>query len=137
MKFMFEVHTTSCKPIYIYLDEKIRLTELYETISIDIENNTMLTRSDVLDIFVQNHDETKSIPKNHDILDEFLEENPKYFTKWNGSLHKNIHKLYIMDKEYITRIKNNKPAPIYTNEPIIENYSVVGLLKTAFMSIYL
>lgn len=115
MKFMFEINTTTSKPIYLYFDEKTILSELHEFISIDIECNTMLMRSDIIDIFVQNNTDTLSVPNNDTTLDVFLKSKPQYFSELCGSLYKNIHKLYIMDKQYLNFIQQNKPAPIYEN----------------------
>lgn len=144
MKFMFEVNTTCSKPIYLYFNENTTLSDLHEQISIDIECNTMLMRSDILDIFVQNQNDILSVPDTDETLKEYLEKYPEYFTEWSGSLHKNIHKIYVMDKKYMDCIKENKPAPIYINNHIAQqkkekeknNENIfIGLLKTTIGAI--
>lgn len=141
MKFTFEVNTTTSKPIYLYFDEKITLAELHEQISIDIEGNTMLMSSDILDIFVQNKKDIMSIPNSNETLTEYIKRYPEYFTMWGGSVYKNIHKIYVIDKKYVNCINENKPAPIYSNHNIQINNEkeniFIGMLKTTLSSIYL
>ena len=146
MKFTFEVNTTTSKPVYLYFDERISLTDLHKQICIDIEYNTMLMCSDILDIFVQNQKDIMSLPASEETLKEYIERHPEYFNKWSGSLHKNIHKIYVMDKKYMDCIKENKPAPVYIN---IHNAHVkkenernkenifIGMLKTTIGAMYL
>ena len=65
---MFEVNTTCSKPVYLYFNENTTLSDLLEQISIDIECNTMLMRSDILDIFVQNQNDIMSVPDTDETL---------------------------------------------------------------------
>ena len=46
--------------------------------------------------------ETKSAHK------RIYEKNSDYFRQWAGSLERNIHKIYIMDKHYLKNPKINK-----------------------------
>ena len=87
MRFKFEVNITCSKPVYLYFNENITLSDLHEQISIDIECNTMLMHCDIM-----------SVPDTDETLKEYLERYPEYFTEWSGLLHKNIHKIYVMDK---------------------------------------
>ena len=52
MKVFFEIHTTSCKPVICAVDNQHTLNEAYETIVYSIENNTMLDREMIRDLFM-------------------------------------------------------------------------------------
>ena len=101
MKYTFELNTTVNKPVYLSLDGNSTLKQLYEEILLMVECNTSLLRDDVIDVFVQNKTTTLSLPQTFGSVDEFLYTNPEYFNTWYGSLHNNIHSLYVMDRVYL------------------------------------
>ena len=52
MKLTFEVHTTASRSIYLSIEDDISLKEFHEQLLFDIEHSTILSKDDVLDIFV-------------------------------------------------------------------------------------
>ena len=131
MKYLFEINTPSYSPIYIYIDENATVDDFIEDIIVHIETATNYKRDDIVDIFVQNISGLMSIDRTNMSLNQFMNEHPEYFRLWAGSLQRNIHKLYIMDKEYLKTLKNKNEEK---NE---NNFNVFQLLKTITPTIFI
>ena len=130
MKFLFEVNTTFEKPIYLYIDENQSVKDFIEEVVIHIETYTSYLRSDILDVFVQNTKDIMSIPNTDKKIKEFLLDNPEYFREWTGSLHRNIHKIYVMDNKYLKTLNNKNDIQ---KEPVTTG---MHMLKTLLPTIY-
>ena len=130
MKYLFEINTTFYKPIYLYIDENTSVDDFVEDIVNNIETIANYRRDDILDVFVQNLSGLMSITRTDISLKQFMLEHPEYFRQWAGSLERNIHKLYIMDKQYLKTLKNQ-------NEKKKENYDVTHMLKTIIPTIFI
>ena len=130
MKYLFEINTTFYKPIYLYIDENTSVDDFVEDIVNNIETIANYRRDDILDVFVQNLSGLMSITRTDISLKQFMLEHPEYFRQWAGSLERNIHKLYIMDKQYLKTLKNQ-------NEKKKENYDVTHMLKMIIPTIFI
>lgn len=130
MKYLFEINTTFYKPIYLYIDENTSVDDFVEDIVNNVETIANYTRDDILDVFVQNLSGLMSITRTDVPLKQFMLEYPEYFRQWAGSLERNIHKLYIMDKQYLKTLKNQ-------NEKKKENYDVTHMLKMIIPTIFI
>ena len=131
MKYLFEINTTFYKPIYLYIDESTSVDEFVEEIVVNLETIAKYMRDDILDIFVQNLSGLMSISRTDIPLKQFMLEHPEYFRQWAGSLERNIHKLYIMDKQYLKTLKNKN------EKAREENYSVKHVLKMIIPTIFI
>jgi len=127
MKYLFEVNSTFCKPIYMYCDENISVEEFIEDVTVNIEIRTDYIRDDIIDIFVQNLSGLMSIPRLKVPIKEFMKKNSDYFRQWAGSLERNIHKIYIMDKHYLKNPKINKVETAVV-EPTINVKQIIKFL---------
>jgi len=128
MKYLFEINTTFYKPVYLYINEDSTLENLSEEILVHIEANCNMTRNNIIDIFIQNNTGIISIPNTDSLLRSFVTDNPSFFRSWNGSVHRNIHKIYIMDNHYLSNYNNKKP--------ITEKNTSLKKLYTTFYNMY-
>ena len=53
-----------------------------------------------------------SIPNSNIILIDYLNNHPAFFHKHNGSIERNIHKIFIMDSHHLKTINNQKKTNI-------------------------
>ena len=104
--------------------------DFIEEVVIHIETYTSYLRSDILDVFVQNTKDIMSIPNTDKKIKEFLLDNPEYFREWTGSLHRNIHKIYVMDNKYLKTLNNKNDIQ---KEPVTTG---MHMLKTLLPTIY-
>lgn len=113
MKLTFEVHTTASRSIYLSIEDDISLKEFHEQLLFDIEHSTILSKDDVLDIFVTGgNKEILSIPNNMPTsVKEFVSNNQSFFQ--DSSFNDKFHKIYVIDQIYITRTKCGLDTPIY------------------------
>lgn len=106
MKLFFELNTSFFqKPIYISVDENDSMYELCEKILIEIEGESNLLRNEIIDIFLQDEGTTISVLNCFDTLNNFILNNQNYFSKLNNSHYRDIHKIYVMDKPHLEKIK--------------------------------
>ena len=105
MNYNFELNTTLDKHFRIVANMNITMEQLYEQMIREIEYNTVFTRDDILDIFIQdNSGQTLSIPKSTQSIKDFVPMNRQYFP--NNSIPKNTYKLYAIDRMYGERLKS-------------------------------
>ena len=130
MKYLFEINTTFYKPIYLYIDENTTVDDFVEDIVNNVETIVNYRRDDILDVFVQNLSGLMSITRTDISLKQFMLDHPEYFRQWAGSLERNIHKLYIMDKQYLKTLKNQ-------NEKKEETCSITHVLKMITPTIFI
>lgn len=119
MKITFEIINTTSKPINIFIENNVSLNQLHDVIIEEIELHSILTKEAILDIFVENNisEKTLSIPISDTTIQEFIDNNPLYFSLTSGVVYDNVYKIYVMDKIYIHRLRSDKPAPIYNENP--------------------
>ena len=129
MKYLFEINTTFYKPIYLYIDENTSVDDFVEDIVNNIETIANYRRDDILDVFVQNLSGLMSITRTDISLKQFMLEHPEYFRQWAGSLERNIHKLYIMDKQYLKTLKNQNEKK--------RKIMITHMLKTIIPTIFI
>ena len=122
MKVFFEIHTTSCKPVMCYTDDQCTMNEVYESILYTIENNTMLDRDSIRDLFMQNEKNKNimSIVPDDILLEEYMIENKEFFQVQSVSRMATIYKLFVIDNIYIERKAANKPTPVYDETKLYE-----------------
>jgi hypothetical protein len=137
MKLTFEVHTTTSRPIYLSIEDDILLKDLHDQLLYDIDHYTILCREDILDIFVTGENkEILSIPNDTTYVRDFVNNNYKFFQ--NTSFNNKFHKIYVIDKMYITRTNSGLETPIYSEiKPQKKNNSWKDLLIMTKNLIYL
>lgn len=112
MKLLFEVNTTFSEPIFVSIDENITLWDFHKTLSEQINSFLEESETDIIDVFVENEKEIMSIPNSNIILIDYLINHPAFFHKHNGSIERNIHKIFIMDSHHLKTINNQKKTNI-------------------------
>lgn len=141
MKLTFEIINTTSKPIYIFVDNDFTLQQMHNVIKEEIETYTILTKDAVLDIFVENNisSKTLSIPNIHqETIQTFIDNNSMFFPLMSGIIYNNVYKIYIMDKIYLHRQKNNQLAPIYQDPPVeIQTNNLQLFIENTKKMIYL
>ena len=130
MKYLFEINTTFYKPIYLYIDENTSIDDFIEDIVVNLEIVGYM-RDNILDVFVQNLNGLMSISRTDVPLKQFMLEHPEYFRQWAGSLERNIHKLYIMDKQYLKTLKNKNEKK--EEESFSVSQAIKMIIPTIFM----
>lgn len=138
MKLLFEINTTFSDPIFVSINENITLCEFHNTLSEQINLFLEETETDIIDVFVENEKEIMSIPNkilsipNSDIiLIDYLNGHPAFFHKHNGSIERNIHKIFIMDSHHLKTINNEKK----TSKKIFNN--IFKQIKEFMPTIYI
>lgn len=138
MKLLFEINTTFSDPIFVSINENITLCEFHNTLSEQINLFLEETETDIIDVFVENEEEFMSIPNkimsipNSDIiLIDYLNDHPAFFHKHNGSIERNIHKIFIMDSHHLKTINNEKK----TSKKIFNN--IFKQIKKIMPTIYI
>lgn len=138
MKLLFEINTTFSDPIFVSINENITLCEFHNTLSEQINLFLEETETDIIDVFVENEKEIMSIPNkilsipNSDIiLIDYLNDHPTFFHKHNGSIERNIHKIFIMDSHHLNTINNEKK----TSKKIFNN--IFKQIKEFMPTIYI
>jgi hypothetical protein len=128
MKITFEVETTCSRPFHVSVSDDMPMFELRRIILCDIEMNTILMKDDVMDLFIPCGDMCVSIPElSRHTVRTFIEKYPEYFHLDSSSIWTKIHRLFVMDRLYLDKIKSNQDAPIYNDiippkeTPIIKN----------------
>lgn len=105
MNYYFELNTTLDKQFRIVANMNITMEQLYEQMLREIEQHTVFTKDDILDIFVEdNSGQTLSIPKSSQYIKDFIPMNRQYFP--DNSVPKNTYKLYAIDRMYGERLKS-------------------------------
>lgn len=138
MKLLFEVNTTFSEPIFVSIDENITLWDFHKTLSEHINSFLEECETDIIDVFVENREEIisvpnkiMSIPNNDIILIDYLNQHPAFFHKHNGSIERNIHKIFIMDSHHLKTINNEKK----NNKKIFKN--IFKQIKEFMPTIYI
>jgi|TARA_B100000282_G_C31554289_1_gene408966 hypothetical protein len=112
MKLLFEINTTFSENIFVSIDENITLWDFHKTLSEQINSFLEESETDIIDVFVENEKEIMSIPNSNIILIDYLNNHPAFFHKHNGSIERNIHKIFIMDSHHLKTINNQKKTNI-------------------------
>ena len=112
MKLLFEINTTFSENIFVSIDENITLWDFHKTLSEQINSFLEESETDIIDVFVENEKEIMSIPNSNIILIDYLNNHPVFFHKHNGSIERNIHKIFIMDSHHLKTINNQKKTNI-------------------------
>ena len=105
MIYNFEINTTVVKkPLKIKIDSDITTKEFTECVLQTIEDNTILYKNEVLDIFVHDtlNSDTISIPSNKETVKKFVEMNRNYFPIL--PVIKNTYQIYVIDRMYHERL---------------------------------
>jgi len=126
MKVFFEIHTTSCKPVICAVDNQHTLNEAYETIVYSIENNTMLDREMIRDLFMQDNKnkDILSIVPDDILLEEYMNLNIEFFQAQSVGRMDKMYKLFVIDNIYLDRKSKNKPAPVYDDSLLYETPAI-------------
>ena len=112
MKLLFEINTTFSETIFVSIDKNITLWDFHKTLSEQINSFLEESETDIIDVFVENEKEIMSIPNSNIILIDYLINHPAFFHKHNGSIERNIHKIFIMDSHHLKTINNQKKTNI-------------------------
>ena len=112
MKLLFEINTTFSETIFVSINENITLWDFHKTLSEQINSFLEESETDIIDVFVENEKEIMSIPNSNIILIDYLNNHPAFFHKHNGSIERNIHKIFIMDSHHLKTINNQKKTNI-------------------------
>ena len=112
MKLLFEINTTFSETIFVSINENITLWDFHKTLSEQINSFLEESETDIIDVFVENEKEIMSIPNSDIILIDYLNNHPAFFHKHNGSIERNIHKIFIMDSHHLKTINNQKKTNI-------------------------
>ena len=112
MKLLFEINTTFSETIFVSIDQNITLWDFHKTLSEQINSFLEESETDIIDVFVENEKEIMSIPNSNIILIDYLINHPAFFHKHNGSIERNIHKIFIMDSHHLKTINNQKKTNI-------------------------
>ena len=133
MKHMFEIRTTCSKPFTITVSDDTPLYELFDLILDNVEYHTILMRTDVTDIFVPFESECVSITKTNDTVKDMINKYLVYYRHKSQVFNNGVYCIYVIDRIYIERIKNECDTPVY-NEDIIppsnDNKNVTDIIKT-------
>ncbi len=108
MKLLFEVNTTFSQPIFISVNDNITLWDFHNILSQQINSFLEESETDIIDVFVENDKTVESIPNTDVLLIDYLNNNPIFFHKENGSIEKNFHKIFIMDSQHLKTINNQQ-----------------------------
>ena len=108
MKLLFEVNTTFSQPIFISVNDNITLWDFHNILSQQINSFLEESETDIIDVFVENDKPVESIPNTDVLLIDYLNNNPIFFHKENGSIEKNFHKIFIMDSQHLKTINNQQ-----------------------------
>ena len=112
MKLLFEINTTFSETIFVSINQNITLWDFHKTLSEQINSFLEESETDIIDVFVENEKEIMSIPNSNIILIDYLNNHPAFFHKHNGSIERNIHKIFIMDSHHLKTINNQKKTNI-------------------------
>lgn len=131
MKYNFEINTTVSKPIIINIDSNNTTKELTCKILETIDDNTILYKQDILDIFTHDtlNNDTFSLPSDDITVESMIIMNRDHFPvpiKTN-----NFYKLFVIDKMYRERlsfiddddIKRRKQKQIKTSHNIARYFA--------------
>jgi len=130
---MFEVKTTCSKPFYLSVSEDTPLYELHDMILNDVEYNTILMKTDVLDVFIPRGDVCISITKSNNTIQWFIQQHGSIFTEHKQAYDNGFYCIYVIDNTYVEKIKTNHEAPIY-NDVIPPPSQQGGALKNILKS---
>ena len=121
MKLLFEVNTTFSQPIFISVNDDITLWEFHNILSLQINSFLEESETDIIDVFVENEKTVESIPNTDILLIDYLNDNPIFFHKQNGSIANNFHKIFIMDSHHLKTINNQQTVKNTTFKNILKN----------------
>ena len=133
MKYMFEVKTTCSKPFYLSVSEETPLYEARDMILNDVEYNTILMKSDVLDIFIPCGDICISITNSNDTIRSFIQKHASSFGEHKQAYDNGFYCIYVIDNTYVERIKSKHEAPIYNDvipPPSQDGNAIKNILKS-------
>ena len=145
MRLMFEICTTCTKPIFMSLNTDWIMFDVCKRVSNQIEENTMLMKEDIRDIFIIDKEGViRSICHNPMmLLEDFIKENSQYFGNTEYEYTKNIYKLHVIDKTYLNFKSDARDTPLYCDvippaeTNIVDNVikPVHGFIKKWFLPI--
>lgn len=145
MRLLFEICTTCNKPVFISLNTEWIMIDVCRRVSNQIEENTMLMKDDIRDIFIIDKEGVITSIGNNPmmLLEDFIKENTKYFGNANHAYRKNIYKLHVIDKTYLDFKLDKRDTPLYsdfippTETTIVDNVikPVRGFIKKWFLPI--
>ena len=103
MNYTFEINTTVGKPITVDIGRHATTSQMMEACVKSIEDNTVLYKNDILDIFVQDEksNDTVSLPNDDQTVEYFVNINSKF---WSNSPAKEKYKLFVIDIMYRERV---------------------------------
>lgn len=104
MKYNFEINTTVSKPIFINVDSEITSKDLTNKIMEAIEDNTILYKDEILDIFTHDtlNNDTLSLPSDDSSVESMIAMNRNYFPVPIKTNH--FYKLFVIDRMYRERL---------------------------------
>ena len=106
--------TTCSKPFYITVCEEMPMFEVRKIIMSEIDYHTILMKDDVIDLFIPDGTDCVSIPElSTDTVKTFINRYPKHFNADKNTLCSNFHQLFVMDQNYLDKIRSKKEAIIY------------------------
>ena len=131
MKLGFDIYTTSCKPLLLYVDEDTTTKELVSRIVYEVENFTMITEETIQDIFMCNQESIVSLYTENCTILEFMYKYCDNITREKTRRSSVMYSIYIIDDLYLQRRKENKPPPVYNedNIPPPTNNSLLSIIK--------
>ena len=131
MKLGFDIYTTSCKPLLLYVDEDTTTKELVSRIVYEVENFTMITEETIQDIFMCNQESIVSLYTENCTILEFMYKYCDNITREKTRRSSVMYSIYIIDDLYLQRRKENKPTPVYNedNIPPPTNNSLLSIIK--------
>lgn len=104
MTYNFEINTTVTKPLNIKVSSDMTTKGLTDILLQTIEDNTILYKHEILDIFAHDtlNSDTISIPSNEQTVEKLVQMNRNYFPML--PVTKNAYKIYVIDRMYHERL---------------------------------
>lgn len=129
MKITFKINTTVGKPFNIEVEDDITTNQLMGKLLQGVEDNTVLYRSEILDIFAQDtlSGDTLSLPKNFHLVKSLIEINRKYFPTM--PTEKNTYNIFVIDVMYREQIDTIE-EPSSRNKKEIKTSHFDGFIQT-------
>ena len=125
---IFLLKTTIDKQFRIAVNMNISTEQLYDHFLREIEQHTIFTRDDILDVFVE-HETGKvlSIPRNDKTIKDFVLMNQDYFPE--DSIPNNTYTLYAIDRMYNERL-SKQPEHHKSREIQTDHSSFIDRMKS-------
>lgn len=100
MIYNFVINTTVSKPIILNVNSNITTHDFTGSLLQTIEDNTILYKNEILDIFAHDtlNNDTISIPSNNQSVENLVQMNRNYFPI--SPITKNTYQIYVIDRTY-------------------------------------